>query len=590
MSVSAKLIAFISSRLRKLGFRNPELAAALSNFRATSRRRRKVSRSLNSTTELAEPRIVLSIQGLTDPLIHVLPSAGVDPDPSIVHPSRNGIAAVPSESEGPSDQTRWPEILPSAAKGELRFGALVTVFPELYHDRKVQGSDSVDPSIPWIAADMIGSSTHPGNPWITPDGSEIYPWYHDDSFGNDDALQNQSGTSVESGAPIAGAGAAELIETLPGISVRIGQSVEIPSTWVSESGIQYLPAGAWYEAVEIIEIASDYEMDLADSDREVPSTDAGPADIVTVSGRVSDSQMFQHALAESRSGSARYVRSEKLTTFTASAFARGFGSRILPVTRDLQGPGEIAFEVLQGLVRAESSRHVAGVKTGAVAFSSIALKLLSRSSRVTDPADLICAFLSSAESFDGMIWSNSVSSSGSSGVLQDSSLLGMMNANDSRLARVTLLAVPAAVRKQRAGELDNSRDRTAAGSSFSQRLLQLLRQYWKSIRSRHLADTAQSVLSQNDEIIPSEVRLAGELSGLTARQQLRYSLIVRGPPAPDLMSDPARVVRNDRADQLRRLRHSIAPRGPSPDSAALQHQVLYSVSGPQLSRSTVLPL
>jgi len=108
--------------------------------------------------------------------------------------------------------------------------------------------------------------------------------------------------------------------------------------------------------------------------------------------------------------------------------------------------------------------------------------------------------------------------------------------------------------------------------------------------SRHLSDAAQSIFSENDEIIPSEVRLTGELSRMLARQQLRHCMIVRGPPAPDLMSDPAWVVRNDRADQLRRLRHSIAPRGPSPDSAALQHQVSYSVSGPQLSRSTVLPL
>ncbi len=590
MSVSAKLIAFISSRFRKLGFRDPELAAALRSFRAIRGRRRKVSGSLNSTTELAEPRIVLSIQGLTDPLIQVLPSVSVDPDPSVIHPSEDGIAAVPSGNDVPSDQTRWPKDLMSAAKWELRFGTAVTVFPELQNDSKVQGSGSAAPSIPWISADEIGSSTAPGIPWITADGLGFYPWIPDDSFANDDALQNQAGNSAESGSPISGAGDVELIETLPGISVRIGQAEEVHSTWVSESVTQYLPAGVWYEAVEIIEIASDYEVDLADSDRESQSTDAGPADLQTFSGGVSDSQIFQNALAGWRPDSARYFRSAELPTFSGSAFARGFGSWILPVTRAVQSPGEIAFEVFQGLVRSESSRHVAGLKTGAVAFSSFALNFLSRSSRVTDPADLFCAFLSSAESFDGMIWSKSVSTNGSAGALQDSSLLGMMNANDSRLARVTLLAVPTSARKQRAGELENPQNRTAAGSSFSQRLLQLLRQYWNVIRSRHLSDAAQSIFSENDEIIPSEVRLTGELSRMLARQQLRHCMIVRGPPAPDLMSDPAWVVRNDRADQLRRLRHSIAPRGPSPDSAALQHQVSYSVSGPQLSRSTVLPL
>jgi hypothetical protein len=106
-------------------------------------------------------------------------------------------------------------------------------------------------------------------------------------------------------------------------------------------------------------------------------------------------------------------------------------------------------------------------------------------------------------------------------------------------------------------------------------------------RKQKLGDRQPQSLRKGLE---ASVELASELppipdSGAGPRI-LRYSINARAPPNHPQTPTLIQLNRDVRAEQLERLRHSIAPRGPSLVSAETLHQVSSSVSGPKLSRDT----
>jgi hypothetical protein len=105
-------------------------------------------------------------------------------------------------------------------------------------------------------------------------------------------------------------------------------------------------------------------------------------------------------------------------------------------------------------------------------------------------------------------------------------------------------------------------------------------------RKQKLGDRQPQSLRKGLE---ASVELAPELppipdSGAGPRI-LRYSINARAPPNHPQTPTLIQLNRDVRAEQLERLRHSIAPRGPSLVSAETLHQVSSSVSGPKLSRN-----
>jgi hypothetical protein len=160
---------------------------------------------------------------------------------------------------------------------------------------------------------------------------------------------------------------------------------------------------------------------------------------------------------------------------------------------------------------------------------------------------------------------------------QGSSISGMLNQEKAGIngsSSTTLTTV----RRQEFNQEANSQAASSSSARY-EKIFRLLHRYWKALKARYSGSRMQNSVQPADEVITREMELQNGLSAQIARQWVRYFVLSRGPPTDDPPPDPEWIVLCDGSDQLNRLRHIIAPRGPSPDAAELQVQEFFSLWG-----------
>ncbi|MFN9719421.1 MAG: hypothetical protein ACK58L_12040, partial [Planctomycetota bacterium] len=189
-------------------------------------------------------------------------------------------------------------------------------------------------------------------------------------------------------------------------------------------------------------------------------------------------------------------------------------------------------------------------------------------SPLSQDSEASTVFLISSER---MSFKAGLETSTTTGSSQGSSISSMLGGDRTRIRGISSTTLASAQRRE-FDQAENSQSGSSATARY-ERLFRLLHRYWKALKARYSGARTRVSAEPADEVIVPEMKLQNGLSAQLACQRLKYFIVARGPPSDDLPPDSGWTFLCNGSDQLTRLRHVIAPRGPSSDLAQQQVQV-----------------